>query len=332
MHLFNSAVHQPLEAIFGPIVSAFLTEWRLGFESFFLMAGFFLAHSFREDRRKYLSVPKFAQRRLTRLAIPFWCAIVLAYLDHLLPNVLLGHHNELPSTRALLAEVFFLTNMNGSRNLSLTFWSMSVMIQIYMMWIATFWVVRRVVISIGIPDFHRATERVMSVLNMLAAMVGAVVFVKFNMPLNTLCSTLLFTGLGATLYWGARTHVGWLPFLATLAIDVTLGVMTGNSRFVTVAISALILYVLAQGVKLPETWPVRILRFFGHRSYSIYLTHTIVGFRITNMANHLNVQSPQVAVAVFLAAIAGSLAFACVFYRFVELPVQRWVSRSSYRG
>ncbi len=104
LHLFHSAVNSRLEVLFGPVVSAWLTSWRLGFESFFVMAGFFLAHSFRETSSNYLSVPKFAQRRFTRLAVPFWCAVLLAYLDLALPNLLLGHHNALPSARSVIAE------------------------------------------------------------------------------------------------------------------------------------------------------------------------------------------------------------------------------------
>jgi len=134
------------------------------------------------------------------------------------------------------------------------------------------------------------------------------------------------------LYWGARTHVGWLPFAVTFATNLVLAVLTGDSRFVAAAITSTILLVLSRGGRLPNIWPVRVLGFFGRRSYSIYLTHTIVGFRITNFANHFNSQSTPVAVAIFLAAIAGSLGFACLFYQFVEMPVQRWVSRKTYRA
>jgi len=181
LHLFHSAVNARLEVLFGPVISALLTSWRLGFESFFVMAGFFLAHSFRETSSNYLSVPKFAQRRFTRLAVPFWCAVLLAYLDVALPNLLLGHHNALPSARSVIAEMLFMSNLNGSGNLSLTFWSMSVVIQIYVLWIAAFWIIRRVFLAKGEPDFHRATERVMSILTMATAITAAVVFVKVGL-------------------------------------------------------------------------------------------------------------------------------------------------------
>jgi peptidoglycan/LPS O-acetylase OafA/YrhL len=63
--------------------------------------------------------------------------------------------------------------------------------------------------------------------------------------------------------------------------------------------------------------------FVGTISYSLYLIHVPVGGRVLNLARRLPATWEYQYLAV-AAAFVVSIAFAWVFWRFVELPSQRW--------
>ena len=68
----------------------------------------------------------------------------------------------------------------------------------------------------------------------------------------------------------------------------------------------------------PIEQPIPVLSFLGTISYSLYLTHTLIGNRIVNLA--MRTSSPWIELGGFAAAILASLSAAVALWYFVERP------------
>jgi peptidoglycan/LPS O-acetylase OafA/YrhL len=332
VHLYSVTLHDRLAQLVGPVVDYVVTYLRPGFESFFVVAGFFLAHSFRRSESHYLSVSRFLGRRLLRLALPYWAALALATLDRLLPNLLLGHHNSVPGWGELAAQALFIQDLCGVPNASPVFWSMATLVQYFVIWVAAFWLVRWFARQTRLAAYQEWTERVVRELTVLAflgslAVVLAGVHTEWGLPRNA-----LYLALGSVVYWSARGRVGrWMP-AAMLATTLAAAAWGGHIRLVFAALTAVLLYAsVTHPAASLASRPLRWLGFLGERSYSLYLTHAIVGYRVLNLSNHIEPLTTPVVLALTAAALAACLAFACLFYRYVERPVLDWSRRIGYR-
>jgi peptidoglycan/LPS O-acetylase OafA/YrhL len=113
-----------------------------------------------------------------------------------------------------------------------------------------------------------------------------------------------------------------------------LGLLTVNSQCFKGLACASLLAWLASGGHFPNVLPVRALTYVGRRSYSIYLIHGWVAFRLLNLSNHLR-GTPYFSdllcvVLTALAAGSGVLA-GLVYFRLVEWPVHTFARRLTYR-
>jgi peptidoglycan/LPS O-acetylase OafA/YrhL len=131
-------------------------------------------------------------------------------------------------------------------------------------------------------------------------------------------------GCGLACFHRSRGWLGPVGFLATVAA------MSAAFWYVDNGLSALV----AAGTALTIAWVAvgsRVGTWLGGISYSLYLTHLLIGGRIVNagvrFAHTLPVQGLLLA-----AALAASIAAAAVFSWLVEQPAQRWSAAIRYRG
>lgn len=82
-------------------------------------------------------------------------------------------------------------------------------------------------------------------------------------------------------------------------------------------------------VRIPS---FRMLTFLGSISYSLYLTHPLVGGRVVNFSKRYSGESgsSSVQVAILIVAVASSIVAAYFMYKAVERPAQKWASIFSY--
>ena len=71
-----------------------------------------------------------------------------------------------------------------------------------------------------------------------------------------------------------------------------------------------------------------VCQYFGRISYSLYLTHALIGIRLLKVMVKENTTLPMTLVW-YAAALAISIAAADVFYRLVEKPSIGWSKRFS---
>jgi peptidoglycan/LPS O-acetylase OafA/YrhL len=333
-HAYVTTLNEPLADLFGPGVEFALVHLRPGVESFFILAGFFIAHMLRPPPSEFLSVRRFLLRRVVRLMIPYWGAIALPYLDRVAVNAVLGHDNYLPTPGEFLVMAFAVNDLFGVTNLNPFLWSMATLLQYYVLWAAAFWVVRRGFLAVGAADYAIRTRRVMQLLAaaVLVASVAAKaagVWDQWQLP-----GVAFYFGFGSLVYWASHGQLRWW-YVAAAAVPVAgLGYYAGDSQCFKALGCGAVLTWLASGHALPGWPPVRAFEAVGRWSFSIYLIHGWVLYRVINLSNHwrgTDALTDRVVIAFFLAGIGASVAAGYVYFRLVEQPVAQFSRRMTYR-
>jgi peptidoglycan/LPS O-acetylase OafA/YrhL len=143
MHFFPAALAQwPGSAKQVPDPQWLVANVRFGFESFFVLAGYFLFHSFRADDTSHISVTAFLKRRLLRLAVPYWVALVIVGVCGYILSGLIRGKAPLAQFSDLPPTVFFVHDLIPVGTVSYALWFMAPLMQFYLLWSLIFWMVR----------------------------------------------------------------------------------------------------------------------------------------------------------------------------------------------
>lgn len=138
-------------------------------------------------------------------------------------------------------------------------------------------------------------------------------------------------------------------FIFQYALFFSLGILSykylvgaiGKTYFLTVCLLlvGLILYKFSLPAIIASLVPVigtlffpnqsRAGDFLGRISFSLYLTHTLIGGRVVNLSMNF-IDSPLGKLAVVCLATLASIGFAYLFYRFIELPAKKLAGKISY--
>jgi peptidoglycan/LPS O-acetylase OafA/YrhL len=302
-----------------------------GVNVFFVLSGFVIARSVREGSMTLGYFGRFALRRSIRLDPPYWSAIALElaaiYLGLLaFPSLA----TALPSKAQLLAHLVYLQDILGYGHLIPIFWTLCYEFQFYLTFVG--------VLVIG----HFLADR-------------------FGRRAGTLCLGILF---GALFLASVGAHHGWLGHLPRgVAIDRWYEFFTGVLAWWVVAgvvrLPALGAAWLANGLlarhpdslieivlitsvstlcllgairpALDQRFASRPLQFLGAISYSLYLYHATVGWRIVSLAQHFWGMSlpPLVGLVTWLSAVAAAIVAGYVGWRLLERPSLNLAKRVS---
>jgi peptidoglycan/LPS O-acetylase OafA/YrhL len=309
-----------------------MTHARPGFECFFVLAGYFLVHTFRPGPSSYFSVRDFFRRRLWRLAVPYWVALVVIGAGGYALSAALRGRESLIRFSDLWPQVFFVQDLARVPSASYALWFMAPLIQFYLVWGVAFWLVRRRHLHAASPAYHHATLRTMIALT-AASFLGSVAVVALGIPCRwELASKAHYLALGCLTSWACAGLVprGWL--ISAAVSEVALGCWLGASRPFVAALTAGYLVAIA-GRTFTAGRRLSWLSTIGRRSYSIYLTHTCIGHRASNLLEVVvgGAQTALTASAVWIAAVCASVVFGCVFYVLVEGPTSRLARDITYR-
>lgn len=320
-----------------------LTDWflwvRPGVESFFVLTGYFLAASYRERvSDTHFSVPRLVARRLLRLLVPYWVALAGVYL---LPAWRLFVPTTdpyiLPAVGDVVANFACAGDLFARPPALFTFWSLATMIQLHVLWATAFWVVRWALLPNSNGRHHTRAMGVLQALVVLATMAswwwafapgdpasGSDVTTGWRLP-----AWFLYAGVGCISYW-AVGRVLWRTTLLIFVVGLLAGAgVSSNPRATLAAVAAVVLFSISVRPVSLSGWVWQPLSAVGRWSYSVYLVHGIVGYRVMTALSWGGLTSPAVR---FIGAVVASLAAGWIFYRLIEAPVLRWVGGIRYRG
>lgn len=270
----------------------------LGIAMFFLLSGFIICWAMPENYALKTSF-NFILRRVIRIEPPYLASILLVICIQLL-----FHHNFIPNWKNIFFHLAYINSFIGQPYLNPVYWTLAIEFQYYLF------------IALLFPLIRSKWSPIMLILLSLLPM-------WLNLPIVTLLNFLPLFVMGIFYYMylsGILKRIEGLIYgsLVTIFSFYSLGFLETFA-----ALFALLI------LTLPLT-NNKIINFFSKISFSLYLTHDVVG---SNVVVYLGTKLPKTWTykgMEFLSGLLISIVVAYLFYWFVEKPALTLSKRLRY--
>ena len=284
----------------------------LGVDVFFVISGFVIPLSLYGRSYEVRNFPNFLLRRLVRLEPPYIASLLLTIALWHLSALAPGFGGKEPDyTLAQLGfHLFYLIPLTSHGWLGANYWSLAYEFVFY------------IVVGLAFPFL--IARRVEFTAAAIAAAAAAFYYLYQGPVLDGIfLSRIVEFGVGILLMRlvvdgdGRRAVANWFWLAACLLAVFYLG---GFVIGLVVFLSACAIFLL-KDLELGR-WAY----FIGGFSYSLYLTHTIIGARIAHLGARFAEGAFQ-EIAVVAVALAGTVAFAIAFEYAIETPAKQAARR-----
>jgi len=284
----------------------------LGVEVFFVISGFVVPYSLSRAGYSIGSFPKFLVKRIARLDPPYIASIVLALFILYFRFALHGFEpNYKPNVSAfqLLLHLGYLNAFFNYAWIVALYWTLAIEFQFYL--------------SIGLL-FPLISHPSLLIRIMTMCCLGGLFLITPNPALITHYVFLFL--LGIVTYQFRMKLIDTALYLFCVGVLLvlliaSLGVATALAGVAT-----------ALAISFINANRGGILQFLGKISYSLYLTHMIIGSSLIEFGLHDRIHSLPGRICLYLAAFGVTIGFAYCFYRLIEGPALRWSKKLSYRS
>jgi hypothetical protein len=301
-----------------------------GVNVFFVLSGFVIAYSVRDGLLTPGFLGRFALRRSIRLDPPYWTAVALEVVLifaglALIPS--LG--TPTPTWPQVLAHLAYLQDILGYPHLVYSFWTLCYEFQFYLAFVGLLVAGRSLERRYGLMVARLAGVAVFAMLFAWSVLVHQGVLPNVHRGIALDRWNEFFIGVLA--WWVVSGRVR-LPLL--LAAWVATAILarrpdTAIGTAIVVLVSLLCMRsATSPAFNQPFAWgPIRGL---GLVSYSLYLYHASIGWRVVSLAQHRTGSmglTAAVGWASWAVAIAAALLVAVVGWWCIERPSLAWSRR-----
>ena len=315
-HLYKQNLLRYARAPFPEPFHVVFANGYLGVYIFFVLSGFVIAYSTRGYRITPGFVGRFALRRSLRLDPPYWASIIAAILIAVVGNRALHglERTAVPTAGAVVAHVFYIQGLVHVPNILGVFWTLCLEIQFYLLY----------VILLGVAQ--RAGDRRWAVFGpvLLIALIVGSGAVPLENTIGLWAWPFFFAGAITCWYVEKDVSAGvWgAVMLATCACAVHDPARTGVALATAGALAIAASSHTAAGVSRLEALSLGpVFQYLGKISYSLYLTHLLVGSKSARLAIrvlHVKHLGYPAMIAILLGCLAVSIVVAHVMYVVVE--------------
>lgn len=275
----------------------------LGVEVFFVISGFVLPLSLWSRYRTSYSgsaFSDFARRRILRIEPPYLLSVLLAALLWWASSMAPGFKGIGPdlSLGQILAHVAYLPTVFGYTWIQPVYWTLAYEFCFY------------IVIGLVYPLLIRSPLPTTLAATAALSMLSFAIFKVFDQRI------LLFP-LGGVVFLRMQGLISGRAALATGALLLALATMADWKIAIAGASTAAIIHLYIT----KRVWSSlhTVLIFLGSISYSLYITHVLVGGRVVNLGARV-VDGELGRLLLSLLALGACLAFAWGFHRLIERP------------
>lgn len=295
----------------------------LGVSVFFVISGFVIAMSIGANRVTPRYIGNFALRRAVRLDPPYWGAIlILLALEWVKSRLFPSMPVHFPSPEQLFAHLFYLQDLLGYGGLSPVYWTLCLEFQFYLVY----------VISLGL--IQQLSARTGSTTNTLALWfftgLGIVSLCMKSGVLPTPLPGLFIVHwhmfyLGVFVYWVINGNTTLKQFLFYAVINLAFLTAYNSPATAAALVTSLFILYSHRAGKINRYLSSRFWQYLGMISYSLYLLHPDIGWRVISILKKIIGPDPGLPAAgmIFTAGLILSLVAADIFYRLVERPSNR---------
>jgi len=305
-HAISAGHVERLMALFPAWVKAGLLHGGLGVAVFFVLSGFVIAHSLYNKPMTLPEFGRFTLKRSLRLDPAYWASIAATIAFALLSSYVVAGR-DMPDYTApqILAHLFYVQNILDYPAISPVYWTLCLEIQFYLVY----------ALLIGMSG------------SVTAVIIGAcAVSLVWPLGLGPDVWPGLFLPLwygfllGVAAYWAWQQPKLTPLFLVYATALLVTGAWVEDAFRVVCSATALGLFGAAVTGRIGSALNWRWLQFLGLISYSLYLTHNIVTGAVFRTATMVGNRSATGDLVWWVISILGCVAFAALFWWFVERP------------
>ncbi len=300
-----------------------------GVNVFFVLSGFVIARSVRHGSMTPGYFGRFVLRRSIRLDPPYWTAIALEVLLiygglALFPS--LG--TPAPTWPQLLSHLAYLQDILGYGQLIPIFWTLCYEFQFYLVLVGVLVAAQQVARWTS----QRVAHGTMVILfvALFFASVGAhhgwLKGVPHGLALDRWYE--FFTGVIA--WWVVSGILPLATLFAAWGVNAVLARHTDSlTEGILVVLVSSICLLSARYPSFDRRFKLRPLQFLGAISYSLYLYHASISWRVVSLVQHFagTSLSAVVGTLTWLAAVAAALVAGYLGWRLIEVPSMRLARR-----
>lgn len=304
----------------GPI-EAIVAHGNLGVSIFFVLSGFVIAHSVHAARISPGYFGRFVLRRSLRLDPPYWASIALAIATLAISSRVLHRPGiELPSLADVAANVAYLQTLLGMPDIQGVYWTLCYEVQFYLVFVFLLGLVQLFSRGTNTARIDVACAAVFTIVWILSLVVANGYLAA---PAGLFIDRWFQFFAGVCAYWAFRGFIPVWALFAVLAGSLAAGHHAPSTSATIVGVSGL-LFVASQSGHLWTVSGGPVMQLLGRVSYSLYLTHMIIGSRVARFgAERYPEMSLTWAVALMVVAAVASVVFAQFMYWAVERPSLR---------
>ncbi|MCK2147769.1 acyltransferase family protein [Marinobacter alexandrii] len=315
------------------LVQTFLDAGFLGVDIFFVLSGFVITYSLAGKPIGDYFVPKFILRRSIRIDPPYWATIVMAIVFIVAKNIFFPEYQEtLPSFESVIAHIFYLQDLLNYPAISSVFWTLCLEFQFYIIFSIMVWLIyRKLPVSAHrVPFFVTGFSFIVMVVSPYFR------YTEGSMPVSGTIFPYLYEfllGILACYYLIGRLRGADLSLLMLTVFLVTVSLKTTLHAIIP-AITVVALIGSSKGWRCFQFLVSDSCQFLGRISYSLYLTHAIIGWASASiLIRFLDGRGGFLGTAaVFFLSVMVSLIFAYIFYHIVEKRFITLSKRLKIRG
>jgi peptidoglycan/LPS O-acetylase OafA/YrhL len=301
-----------------PIHSIFDNGY-LGVHVFFVISGFVIAQSIRNQLITPRYVGWFALRRSLRLDPPYWLTIAaMIALTFISNNMQHQRSLPVPTVGSVVAHLFYLQSFLGYPQIVGVFWTLCFEIQFYLV----------LVIVTGLFQRLRSPRaRWLLFAPLWIAGLGGIAGC-LDLPGGLFFFAWPYFFLGVIVNWARDAAAG--PVALTAIWISSLVLMPSAALEVSVALATSIaIYLVSRTDRLEALTLGRGLQYLGRISYSLYLVHMLIGTPLVRLGIRTLGERPDTARAIVLVimSVAISVIAAHVMYVVIERPAMCWSHR-----
>lgn len=277
-----------LAAIMPGWLRTLILSGNLGVAIFFVLSGFVIAHSLRDEGLTARDAGHFMLKRSIRLDPPYWFAIAIAC------SIAAAKGVADYSAPQIVAHFFYLQDLLGFKSISPVFWTLCLELQFYL------------VFALLLMTRTRAAIGIAAALSLPLSLY----------PIHEGLFTLLWYGflLGAAAYRAERWFV---PYAAALS---AIGIYRHDAFVLVCVATAVLLFTASMKGTLTVWLNWRWIQFLGTISYSLYLIHNPVTGATFRIGYALTSKTPATEAFWWAVSIIASLVAAWLMWLAIEQP------------
>ncbi len=315
-----------LNELLPNVINVLFSYGYLGVPVFFVISGFVISYSMRSAKITGKYIGNFIVRRSIRLDITYWASILLALVLLIIKNKVTGSEENLPSFVEIILHMFYLQELvQLDPVISVVYWTLCLEVQFYLFFIVLLWSAQKVSASYNVV-LTLLISLSLGIYSLFLDLGVAENFLKglFVSNWHYFLMGVLASHVVQGLRYSSSVLIIWL------LIEIMFQLLIGVKAYAVAGVcSSALMYMMWKLGVLDRLFCYKPILYLGTISYTLYLLHPDIGWKVISFGKLLlgGSISPLQAGILLLAGIFVSIVAAHIFHILFERPTQKIAAR-----